>query len=253
MKLICLFVIFVFTFVACETENLPGIVYGKIEQENSHLSKIMKDGKLHIEIIRDTHGKIIETRKYYNPDDKPNVEKYNYNSDNQIIERHYSVGYTDFYVYKNGRLAEMTSKNSQNPEWNQKLIYYHDSNGRIVKADKYFNDKKSGYILFEYDKRGNTTARKEYMSDNSDYVFGEHRCTYDNNKNPFQDLSLYPLDMIQNNNATSSYYYVLYMSSMPATKILSYKYNESSFPASFSTHIKEYPDYGQENFTYVYN
>lgn len=246
----CLF--FVLALVACETENPPVAVYGKLEQENGNLLKITKDGKLYTEIVRDASGQIVEKKQYYSPSEKPMMEKYTYNADNQIIKREYSETLTDTYVYEDGRLAEMVSTNSTNSGWNIKLVYRYDSKNRITKADEYHNGKKAGYILFEYDRRGNAVSRKHYSGESSDLLISEYRCSYDDNKNPFHDLSSYPLDMVQHNNVISLYRYMVVMSSMPVTRTIRYEYNKSKFPSASSVYVAGHAEYPKENFTYEY-
>lgn len=252
MKPFSFCIVLLFALLSCKTANQLETVCCKMERGNGHLSKIMKDGRLYIGIIRDASGRIVEKKEYWLPDGEPTVEKYTYNSDGRLVKREYSAGYSDVYIYKNGRLAETVSTKADCAEWNKKQVYFYDSKNRIIKADTYFNNRKSGYILFEYDKRGNTVSRREYGTESGDFLIDECRCTYDANKNPFQNPSIYPLDMVQNNNVVSSYRYMAVMSSVPIAKIIAYSYNKDGFPSASSVGVLEYSNYQKEKFTYVY-
>lgn len=240
-------------FVACAASDSSQIEYGKAPQSDKKISKILKDGKLHIEVIRDDKGRVAQMKQYVEDSDKPQTTTFRYNSDNQLIEREYRETYSDHYVYKNGSLLEMRSENSANPEWSRQLIYHSDSRTRILKADVYHKHENIGYILFEYDENDNTTARKEYLSEYPDGAFSEYRFSYTKGFNPLQELYMQPLDVHQPHNPASSYFHVVYMSSLPTTVFSKYQYDEAGYPVSRTdTPKSEYQQLTETLYTFIY-
>ena len=226
--------------------------YGSIQHASSHLKDIWVDNNKRNTIIYDKKNRIAEVRTYYQSGNKTDFvsETYQYNSHNQIILRKTSQGIIDHYVYENGLLTKAYSENINSPEWKPSLEYEYKDN-KIVKAKKFFGKVESSYILFEYDKKGNTTSRKEYLL-GVDKPIAEIICTYDINPNPFQDLGNYPIDMIQKNNIASSYIYAIEMSSLATTYDTEYEYNEKHLPVSSITFSRRFEDDRAIKRTYVY-
>lgn len=247
MLLIALF------FAACATSEQPNIEYGKAIQRDKKLSRIEKDDKVFIEIIRDQQERVAEIRQYSGYLEKPQVTTYRYNKDNQLIERNYWEDYTDYYTYKNGRLTEMSIENKNHPEWKRRFVYHYDDKNRISKADIYKIKTKTGFILFEYDENNNTTTRKEYALEYPESVFAEYKFSYTDGLNPLSELYLQPLDIYQQNNPASSYFHTMFMASLPTTIFSEYQFDENGYPLSkLDTPKSDYQQFTKTRYTFFY-
>jgi len=245
-KIIVLFIVSVL-MISCDTFNINPTDYGKLSFGNKQLTGIIQNGKLTTEIKYDSKNRIYEINRYYEGKIS-GKETFKYNSSNQVIEHISNETRIDYYTYKDGKLSEMLSVNTPNPDWKIKLVYkYH--NNRIESADKYSEDKLIAKIQFEYDKNGNTTSRKEISGS---YVNEEYRCTYDEKPNPFHDPMYYPLDIIQKNNIITTFHYAVFMSSLPTEFGIEYTYNSGKCPTTAIKRNMTYPAYETDSFTYIY-
>jgi YD repeat-containing protein len=219
-----LFLLFVFSFVACNktSDFITPTNDGKLL-----LNKIMVDGELYKEFFYDGNEKMIKMNEYYN-DSLINSETYQYNSDGKLIKRIHD-GFVASYDYnENGLLISYTNYYSKtNHKWKEE--YQYNSSDLIQNGLTFFNDEKRGYIEYKYDIKNNTIERKEFENVDN-FLVSEYRLQFDDYKNPC--LLNFPLDVIQKNNIKKYYYYLAVMSYPPPEYESIYEYNSNGLPVT---------------------
>jgi hypothetical protein len=220
------------------------------ETPSKLLISIKENGQPVTEFKYDNMNRLIQTDRYISGDTGITSQYFEYDSENRLI-RKYSGEYSESYEYNNaGSLVRMTLhfKSARDGyEWDQKTELSY-SKGRISRGTVYSRDgNESGYIIYKYDSRGNTTERTEY-SNSADYkgmIMTQYKFNYDEkiNPSPVSGLPFWGLsqsDIIQGNNPTYSYYYNISMSALPPKYEVSYDYDDTGLP------IKEYRERVQE-------
>jgi hypothetical protein len=243
--------------LACETDETPigtenNFVFGNLVHGDKNLSSILRNEKPYMEFKYDAHGNL-ESLLSYHDDSVVYTENYTYNDKNQLIKREYA-GYTETYSYNDNLIAESRTTYANNPDWRQKYTYHYNKNNRIEKAVKYFNEGRTGFVLYEYDQKGNTTKRKEFYGDEKDpELSSEHKYSYDDHPSPLRLLQHAPIDIVQKNNITYSYFYLITMSGFPPEFNVEYQYGADSLPLVEKRSFKGHYGYWQpDTFTYVY-
>jgi hypothetical protein len=248
MKKPIVFLLFIVAFISCETYNFNIADYGKIGNNKKQIDQILLDGKLSKKFNYDTENRISQIINYY--ESESDTVFISYNTDNQASEIRSYKYYIEKYIYQDKKLTQSITANTQNSEWNIKLVYHYNNN-RIDYADRYSSDNLIGKINFEYDKKGNTISRIEY-STGEVYKVEEFHYTYDDKQNPIIDLPNTPIDIMQTNNPIISYRYSLVMSSLPTEYGIDYVYNNDGFPVSAKKYNVKYPDKILYSYTYIY-
>lgn len=236
----------------CERYTFPdsGLSnYGKLSfSEKKKLKSILKDGKLITELVYDSSDRVVEIKKYCGDTDDASTEKLTYNRDGQLTRRSYWGNLQDHFIYKDGRLTEMYTKNTSNPEYEKRLVYQYKGD-RIYRAETFVYGKSSGFIFYEYDDKGNTTVRSEKYKtlEPSSYRF-----SYDNKVNPFHFPDQSPIDIIQRNNPVKSYVSNMLSSCMSQEITTDYTYDADGYPVTASSYITEKPDVIISSLEYIY-
>ncbi len=254
MKTSLLVLVLALFFISCEVTHTPtndSIEYGKMQSKGKKLVKVLKNNSLWKELKYDSLNRLSQLNIYH-ADSITHTEKYFYNANHQMIERHYG-NLVDFFKYKNGLLTEKFSINNDNPGWQPKTVYFYKGR-RISTADEYFNGNLVNRIDFDYDINANTILRKEYYYDGeNEFLNTVYKCKYDNKKNPMRFIYFYPIDMVQKNNVIYSYHYNIIMSSLPPEYNAVFTYDEDGFPVNEK---RIYLTQGQENreveFEFIY-
>ena len=216
------------------------------------LHKIKHNDNDYIDFIYDDLKRLSEIKIHFG--DTFSLEKYSYNDQNQMIKREYGKNYEDIYSYENGLLKSSESINKINDRWHRKNVFIYDNN-RITKANVYFNEILTGYILYKYDLNGNTIERKEYSYGKTepDVPVSHYKFYYDDKKNPVFSLNVFPVDLVQKNNPVYTYYYLVTMSMFPPEYESEFTYDNDGFPVQELRHFKNWPSDAQpEKYTYIY-
>ena len=189
----------------------------------SLLKEIRQDGKPYREFIYDSLGRMTALKAY---DNSYSDESYTYDSLGRLRSRLYSEIEQEAYHYAADGALLSTIKfpgESNTPLFEN---YRYDSMVRISDATLLFNGDTTGFILFNYDCRGNTIERSEYYKNGT--LFHQERCVFDSLVNPLQ-LS-FPFDMIKKNNIVFSYHYSINMSTPPPQYSSFFQYDASGLP-----------------------
>lgn len=247
MKNIFLSLCVITLLISCEDRFFP-YEYGIFNNRTRLIDQILIDNNLSKKFVYDTQNRISQIINYHN--DTRDTTFITYNRYNLVEEIKYQHIYVAQFTYEDGKLTESVNLNTQNPEWNMKISYYYSGN-RISIADKSYNGKLTGKIVFGYDKKGNTISRIEYSLDKS-FNMEEYHYSYDDKQNPFVDFPNIPMDVIQSNNAVKSFHYSLVMSSLPTEYGFSYKYDAEGFPITAKKFISDNPTKTLNTYTYIY-
>lgn len=188
------------------------------------LKEIRQNDQPYREFAYDSLDRLISVKAYNN--DYAN-ETYAYDSLGRLFKRFYA-GFEETYQYNaDGALISMIKYYpATDKTWSED--YRRNSTGVIVGATEFYNGDTIGYVLYNYDDRGNTIDRSEYSKDST--LSYQERCAFDSLANPVQ-LS-FPFDMTKKGTIVSYYYYSIIMSSPPTQYTSSYRYNESGLPVS---------------------
>lgn len=240
--------------MGCESNDPTQIseyTYGKLSSNEKQLQKIYLNDVLLSSFEYDEEGLLISLTTYYT-DNSSQKEEYTYNANKQVISRNY-YGLVDSFKYDGSTLKEKISFNIENPGWNPKLVYTHNKQGKIIKAEKFHNNEPSGFIEYVYDVKGNVTHRKEFMQFSDEpLLFAEIKCEYDDKKLPVRMLGIFPMDMNQNNNVTYLYSFSMLMSSFPPEIISVFEYDSEGYPLKKTeTYISPH-EYQNQEYRYEY-
>lgn len=206
------------------------------------LVSITENNILVTEFKYDSLNRLIQLNNYH-ADTISYIENYRYDSDNRLIQRTFA-GFVETYKYAgDGKL--MTSKKyytATGKEW--KIEYQYDK-GRINKGITFYDGSQTGYIVFKYDPGGNTIERTEYPNspDLKGFKIEQYKLAYDTKISPLKNPSIFPVDIVQNNNPTYFYHYLAVMSSLPPEFHSTYDYDTLEIPT------REYRD----SRTLIYN
>lgn len=246
-----IFLAITFIFSTCERFTFPDSDpsnYGKLSVTGKKkLKKIIKDDTLITELIYDPSGNVTEIKHYNNSGDVSS-EKLEYNDKGQLIQRSYWGNLKDHYIYKNGKLSEMYTENTLNPEYEYRLVYQYKGD-RISRTEAFSRGKLLGLIVFEYDNKGNTVVRSEKYKT---VEISAYRYTYDNKVNPFHFPGQSPIDMIQRNNPVKSYVSNVLFSHIPQEITTKYTYDTNGNPLTSFSYITEKQDVIINRLKYIY-
>lgn len=207
------------------------------------LVSVMENNLLVTEFKYDSLNRLIQLNNYH-ADTISYSENYQYDSDNRLIQRTFT-GFVETYEFAgDGKL--MISKKHYNATGKEWKIEYQYDKGRINKGITFYDGSQTGYIVFKYDSDGNTIERTEYSNspDLKGFKVEQFKIEYDTKINPVKNLSLFPADIVQNNNPTYFYHYLAVMSSLPPEYHSTYDYDTIGIPT------KEYR--GSRIFIYNY-
>lgn len=232
---------------SCE-EKFFAFEYGTINNKIQQIDQILLDGNLSKKFVYDDQNRISQIINFH--EGSRDTIFISYNRENLVSEIKYYQIYVTQFTYDNRKLVESVNLNTNNPEWNSKTKYHYYGN-RIDFADKFYNEKLTGKIVFGYDKKGNTMSRIEYSLDKS-VNLEEYHYSYDDKQNPYADFPNIPMDIIQSNNQVKSFHYSLVMSSLPTEYGFSYLYDEHGFPISAKKFIVDKPTKILNTYTYIY-
>ena len=233
--------------LACEKNEM----IDSLDSSSKLLVAIKENGKLITEFKYDDLNRLIQLNNYHS-DTISYSEIYQYDSDNKLIKRTFG-GFIETYEYFSDSSLKTTIKyyKPTDREWS---IEYQYKNDKISKGITFFNGSESGYIDYKYDSNGNTIERTGYSnwSEQKDFIDKQYKLTYDNKINPIKNLSVYPIDIIQNNNPTYFYHYMAIMSMYPPEYYSTYDYDTTGLPIKeYRVPTREYR--GTQTFDYEYN
>jgi len=215
---------------------------GSLPSSSKLLAAIKQNNHLITEFKYDSLNRLTQLNNYL-ADTISYNEFYQYDLNNKLIKRTYS-GFIENYEYSgDGKLNTMIKDyNATQKEW--KIVYQYDDD-KISKGITYFNDSETGYIGFKYDSNGNTIERTEYPNwATQDFIDTQFKLTYDSKINPVINRSIFPGDVVQNNNPIYFYHYMSVMSIPPPEYHSNYDYDTAGLP------VKEYR--GSQIFDYEY-
>lgn len=226
---------------ACEKDEFQN----SFKSPSKLLVSIKENDKLIFEFKYDDLNRLVQIDKYPSGSTVCTSEFYEYDSQNRLISKTYGEFIETFEYNSSGKLKATTRHYQPNDkEWE---IEYQYNKGLISKGITYYNGLEWGSVQYKYDSRGNTIERTEYSisSEYTDNIISQFKYTYDNKVNPylFSGFSFWsecPVDIIQGNNPTYSYYYNINMSMFPPQYVFTYDYDNTGLP------IKEYREELQE-------
>lgn len=163
---------------------------------------------------------LVEKITWYDSSDNHKEAYYEYNKDNQLVQRIIEDTYfeqgqvkhrtlTDTYEYKNGNLTKISDKVEPADQfWHPDKLFYYDNKGKLIKYEYgyniihfcyhnnmmdslWFESNPNYYVLFEYDTHGNITKERFHKQEldirgtpTDNYYFEENTYQYDNNARP---------------------------------------------------------------------
>ncbi len=245
---------------------VPSEKPGPVNDDNANVSllhKVFIDSELCYEYTYNTANLISEEKSKYR------YIKHNYNTKNQLVSTDY---YEDLSLLSNNsRVVETSSKrqewvtpdntaisNYQSFEYkaNGQLLkstdhlcyftYNYDINDRISRQTCYHEDKISGYIDYNYDKKGNLIKMSQFEVFNSgdSQLTSTYEYKFDHKLNPYRSFKslMIPGKNTNYNNITKEIYtlhfMVDHMVNEKQIKEYSYEYNEKGCPVRVNKTIE---------------
>ncbi len=256
---IILLLIINFLLFSCE-KNAVNIT--KTNQE-LQLQKVFFNGELQYEYTYTNAGKIYEEKsKFF-------YTKHLYDAQKRLIASDY---YIDPGIYSScyNRLEQAMQRkewvNPKNTEKDTQRKFYYDDlgklkkstdrmgyssyrlneNGRISRQTFYHNNKKSGFIDFKYDDKGNLHLKKHYhiLENNKAELSTTTEYFFDNKRNPYQSLSalMIPGRNTNPNNIIKEIHTLHFEVDDSIEKVQatenSYKYNQAGYPVKKNRNIE---------------
>ena len=220
-------------------------------QLNDHilLTSILQNDTKYLEFAYDSLNRLVQSDQYY-IDTTYSRTTFSYDSNNRLAGTHYD-GYIETFEYDaDGLLKSLTKEYPATDKvWKRTFIY---DNGKISKAEIYFNDVQTDYAIYDYDSKGNTAEIREYpvSNENSEFIMIHQKFTYDNSFNPLYLIGFTPVDLVQANNPEYVYYSNALMCRGPIEYDATFEYDNNGLP------LKEYRTYAgnsnMDEFTFNY-
>ena len=143
-----------------------------------------------------------------------------------------------------GLLSKVTYNYPSGSSQHSEFVY--DSNGRISKQILFWDNSETGHIDYAYDSKGNLIEEDLFnvSSDGSDELSTTTAYEFDNQKNPYKDISklLIPGIYTNANNITKITYTIAVNSdqSTASVQVISntYEYNSKGYPVSMNGNTK---------------
>jgi len=227
------------------------------------LHQVFIDSNLCYEYTYNTANLISEEKSKYR------FIKHNYNNKNQLISTDY---YEDLsFASNNSRVVETASKrqewvtpdntaksNYQSFEYNDKgqlikstdhlcyFTYNYDVNNRISRQTYYHEDRMSGYIDYNYDKKGNLIKMSQFevFKSGDSQLITTYEYKFDHKFNPYRSFKslMIPGKNTNYNNIIKEIYTVHFMvdhivNEKQITEY-SYDYNEKGYPVRVNKTIE---------------
>lgn len=163
---------------------------------------------------------LVEKITWYDYADNHKEAYYEYNKDNQLVQRIIEDTYfeqgqvkhrtlTDTYEYTDGNLTKISDKVEPADQfWHPDKLFYYDNKGKLIKYEYgnniihfcyhnniidsvWFESDPNYYVLLEYDIHGNITKERIHTQEfdfwenpTGNYYFEENTYLYDNNPRP---------------------------------------------------------------------
>jgi hypothetical protein len=233
--------------LSCESDD--NAVIQKHENVDLRLTSILQNSMKYLEFTYDSLNRLIQSDLYFDGTTYTRTA-YFYDLENRLTGKSYD-GYYETYEYdSNGSLKSLTKLYPETEKvW--KRIFIHE-NGRIKRAEIYYDETQTDYAVYEYDEKGNTREIREYPvnNENSGLIMVHRKFSYDDAVNPLSLIGYTPVDIKQTNNPVYVYYGNALMCRGPVEYDATYDYNEFGLPVNEHRSNKGYP--GTDVFTYVY-
>ncbi len=233
--------------MACERED--SVRTQKPANVNLQLTAILQNDRKYLEFIYDSLSRLIQSDLFYD-DTVYSRTTYLYDMKNRLTGKSYE-GFAETYEYNSDGLPKSITKRylATGKAW--KRIFIHE-NGRITRAEIYYDETQTDYAFYEYDEKGNTKEIREYPADdkNTGFIMVHRKFRYDNATNPLSLIGYTPVDIVQTNNPVYVYYGNALMCSGPLEYDATFDYNNDGLPLSEYRSKTGYS--GTDVFTYVY-
>jgi hypothetical protein len=213
--------------ISCEKDRTNPVRYQF--NDDILLSSILQNDKKFLEFAYDSLNRLVQSDQYYD-DTAYSRTIYSYDSNDRIIEKQYD-GFTETYEYDAGGLLKSIVKAypSTDKVWKRTFIY---ENGRISKAQIFFNDVQTDDAIYEYDADGNTQEIREYATsaENAEFIMIHSKFSYDKSVNPLYLIGFIPVDLVQVNNPDYVYFSNALMCRGPIEYDATFEYDTSGVP-----------------------
>ena len=217
--------------------------------DNILLSSILQNDKKYLEFAYDSLNRLVSSDQYYD-DTAYSRTTYTYDSKDRLKVKQYD-GYIETYEYDtDGSLKSMIKAYPPTEKvWKRTFIY---ENGRITKAQIFFNDVQTDDAIYEYDADGNTVEIREYATsaENEGFIMIHRKFSYDKSVNPLYLIGFTPVDLVQVNNPEYVYFSNALMCRGPIEYDATFEYDTNSLPLKEYRTFKGNPDINE--FTYNY-
>ena len=206
--------------IACEKDETMDVW----PKPSKLLITIRENNRVITEFQYDDQERLIQINNYP-ADTIVEREFYQYDEENRLARRVFNGGIETYAYNPDGKLK--TVHLNFDPSAPVRTTSYQYRGDRIIRGIIHYGGTFTGYIEYHYDLNGNTIRRVEYYDE---MMMSEYRLAYDNKINPVRNLSKFPVDMVQKNNPTCSYYYIAFMSFLPPEYCTEYAYDSAELP-----------------------
>jgi hypothetical protein len=222
-----LFIIAGFLAISCEKD--PAEQNRHILNDDILLISVQQNHTKYLEFKYDSLNRLVHSDRYYD-DTTFSRTTYGYDSKNRLSSRNYD-GYIETFEYNADGLLKSLTKiyPFTNKVWKRMFIY---ENGKIAKAEIYFNDVQTGHATYKYDVRGNTVEvlEHEMNTGNEEFLMIHQKFTYDNSFNPLYHIGFTSVELTQQNNPEYVYYSYALMCRGPIEYEAAFEYDKNDLP-----------------------